>query len=80
MFPATIEGVAGPTVILDTTGLQVCVVFAESESWVAVIVLVPEVPEQSTSCVVVSFPNVATEVVPLVHCADAVTFCVEPSE
>ena len=74
MFPAIIDGLVGLTVMLVRTAVQVCVVVgADSPSLVAPMVLVP-VPGQSISRVAVSGPMEATEGVPLVKTALAVTF------
>lgn len=78
-LPATTLGLAGVTVIVESTAEQVCVVASDvSPSWVAVIELVP-VPMQSISRVVVSVPTCAIVGEALENTAPAVTSRVLPS-
>lgn len=79
VFPATTLGLAGVTVIVDRTAEHVCVVVAGvNESLVALTVAEP-VPTQSNSCVVLRAALRTMAELLLLHTADAVTSCVDPS-
>ena len=82
VFPATTLGVAGVTMMLESTAEQVCVVVGEKPSIETVIVAEP-VPAQSNSCVLVSPPPVGLVTIAVLlelHTAVAVTFRLVPSD